>query len=98
MTGLYYQDYREYKKILSIDYTQVKENIVKRTSFIQPIKSIKKILNYDDINSDQIFTFCKDPLDQVLYITQPDVNQINLILMRDHHCEECYDMDIAEMK
>lgn len=52
MTGLYYYDYREYKKILSIDYTLVSQNIVKRLSFIQPIKSVKKILNFNDINSE----------------------------------------------
>lgn len=74
------------------------DNVLKKTTFIQPIKSLKKILNFSEINQDQIFTFCKDPLDQVLYITQPDVNQIYLILMRDHHCEECYDPKVADIK
>lgn len=71
---------------------------MRRTSFIQPIKSIRKIINFTNINSEQTFTFCKDPLDQVLYITQPDDNKIYMILMRDHHCEECFDLDVKEMK
>lgn len=61
LTKLESLDQRLYKKIISLDYTQHSDNKVKRTSFIQPIKSLRKILNFEDINADQIFTFCKDP-------------------------------------
>ena len=45
-------DQRQYKKIISIDYTQHMENVVRRTSFIQPIRSLRKILNFEAINQD----------------------------------------------
>ena len=51
-TGLFQLDFREFKRILSIDFTQHSSNQVKRVSFIQPIKSIKKILNFNDISKD----------------------------------------------
>ena len=98
LTKICSKDQRQYKKIISIDYTQYTDNMVRRTSFIQPIKSLRKILNFEDINQDQIFTFCKDPLDQVLYITQPEINKVYMILMRDHHCEECYEPTVGEIK
>ena len=98
MTSMDSLDHRVYKKIISIDFTDYQQNVVRRNSFIQRILCLKKILNFADINKDQVFTFCKDPLDQVLYITPPDVNQISMILMRDHHCEECFDLDVNEMK
>lgn len=74
LTSMDTLDHRDYKKIISIDYTEHQQNIVRRNSFLQKIECLRKILNFDDINKDQVFTFCKDPSDQVLYITQPEIN------------------------
>jgi len=76
---------------MSIDFTNIHKSQVGNNSFTRKLRSVMKSLNFKDVNQYQIFTFCKDPYDQVLYITQPDDNKIVLILMRDHHCEECYD-------
>lgn len=37
-----------------------------------------------------MITLCKDKLDQVLYITEPYKNNIHLIMMKEHHIEDCF--------
>lgn len=64
---------------------------------IHNINHLKKILNYKSINVNQIFTFCKDSSDQVIYITQSDLTTITLLIMRDHHCEELFDVQEHEI-
>jgi len=34
-----------------------------------------------------IITFCHDKSDQMLYITSPKSNKIDIIFMKDHHSE-----------
>lgn len=54
----------------------------------QEISHLKKILNLKYINKNQLFIFCKDQYDQVLYITEPEVNTITVIQMKNHHSVE----------
>jgi len=81
-------DYREYKRIMSLDF---REDSINRSSFIQRITFLKQILDYKNINSNQSLIFCQDQLDQALYVTQPECNQITTIMMLNKNTEECYD-------
>ena len=58
---------------------------------VQPLSHLRKLLNIEILNMNQIFTFVNDNKDQLLYITEATSNKVIIVQLKDHHCEVCYD-------